>query len=91
MSSQPSTVNEATLAPLSSTILHSLFCGVFSTGDGVEYTGLLGSVAAVGMPGLLVVISSDRNRLCAVGATDGDGAEVAEGEEVGVEVAIGDG
>lgn len=63
---------------------------MFSTGDGVEYTGLLGSVA-VGMPGLPVVISSDRNRLCAVGAMDGDGEEVAEGEEVGAEVTIGDG
>lgn len=46
MSSQPSTVKEATLAPLRSTILHSLFWGVFSTGDGVEYTGLPGKLPA---------------------------------------------
>lgn len=91
MSSQPSTVKEATLAPRNSTILHSLFCGVFSTGDGVEYTGLLGRVPA-GIPGLLVVISSDRNRLCPDGATDEDGDEVAEGEEVvAVEAGIGGG
>lgn len=44
------------------------------------------------MPGLVVEMSSERNKLCAVGATDGDGEEVAEGEqEVGAEVGIGDG
>ena len=83
MSSLPSTVKDATLAPRNSTILHSLFCGVFSTGDGVEYTGLLGRVpVGVGMPGLLVASSSDRNRFCPEGAIDGDGDEVVDGGEV---------
>ncbi|TNN70611.1 hypothetical protein EYF80_019195 [Liparis tanakae] len=40
MSSVSFTVNEARLAPFTSTSLHSLFCGVLSTGDGVAYTGL---------------------------------------------------
>lgn len=97
MSSQPSTVKEATLAPRNSTILHSLFCGMFSTGDGVEYTGLLGGRAAVGvgMPGLLVARSSDLNRFCPGpdgGARDGDGDEVVDGGDVvaeGVEIGGG--
>lgn len=95
MSSQPSTVKEATLAPRNSTILHSLFCGMFSTGDGVEYTGLPGGRPAVGMPGLLVARSSDLNRFCPGpdgGARDGDGDEVVDGGDVvaeGVEIGGG--
>lgn len=88
MSSQPSTVNDATLAPRSSTILHSLFCGMFSTGDGVEYTGLPGGSPAFGMPGLPPAArSSDLNRFCCpgpdgLGTRDGDGDEVADGGDV---------
>lgn len=86
MSSRPSTVNEATCAPLSSTILHSLFCGVFSTGDGVEYTGLEESgvgVTAMEIPGLpAAALSSERNGFAAAEANDGHGDEVADGEEV---------
>lgn len=83
MSSQPSTVKDATFAPRRSTILHSLFCGVFSTGDGVKYTGLLGRApVGVRMPGLLVARSSERNRFCPEGAIEGDGGEVIDGGEV---------
>jgi len=88
MSSWSSTVNDATLALRNSTIVHSLFCGMFSTGDGVEYTGLPGGSAALGMqPGLPpAASSSDRNRFCC-GARDGHGdgaaaaAMVVGGEE----------
>lgn len=70
---------------------------MFSTGDGVEYTGLLGGRAAVGvgMPGLLVARSSDLNRFCPGpdgGARDGDGDEVVDGGDVvaeGVEIGGG--
>lgn len=44
------------------------------------------------MPGLLVAISSDRNRFGPEGAMDGDGVEVADGEVlVAEEVDIGGG
>lgn len=68
---------------------------MFSTGDGVEYTGLLGGRAAAGMPGLLVARSSDLNRFCpgpGGGARDGDGDEVVDGGDVvteGVEIGGG--
>ena len=70
---------------------------MFSTGDGVEYTGLLGGRAAVGvgMPGLPVARSSDLNRFCPGpdgGARDGDGDEVVDGGDVvaeGVEIGGG--
>ncbi|KAG7238822.1 hypothetical protein INR49_030366 [Caranx melampygus] len=63
--------------------------------DGVEYTGLLGGRAAVGMPGLPVARSSDLNRFCPGpdgGARDGDGDEVVDGGDVvaeGVEIGGG--
>lgn len=68
---------------------------MFSTGDGVEYTGLLGGSAADGMPGLPVASSSDLNRVCpgpVGGARDGDGDEVVDGGDVvaeGVEIGGG--
>lgn len=90
MSSFPPTVKEASRAPITSTILHSLFCGVFSTGDGVEYTGLLlGGVPSPGSPGLPVVgISSERKRLCPDATTAGGAAGIAGGggeEDAGAE------
>lgn len=43
-----------------------------------------------GMPGLLLVlIGSDRNRFCPEGATEGEGEEVVEGEDVAEVVEIG--
>lgn len=68
---------------------------MFSTGDGVEYTGLPGGKAefGVGMPGLPVARSSDLNRFGPDGgARDGDGDEVVDGGDVvAEEVEIGGG
>lgn len=70
---------------------------MFSTGDGVEYTGFPGGRAAFGMPGLLVARSSDLNRFCpgpdgGARDRDGDGDEVVDGGDVvaeGVEIGGG--
>lgn len=68
---------------------------MFSTGDGVEYTGLPGGRPAFGMPGLPVVRRSDLKRFCPGpdgGARDGDGDEVVDGGDVvaeGVEIGGG--
>lgn len=80
MSSFPLTVKEASRAPITSTIRHSLFCGVFSTGDGVEYTGLLG--------GLPVGSSSERNRLCPEDTTVGGAVREEGGGEDGAVVEL---
>lgn len=74
-------MKEASRAPITSTMRHSLFCGVFSTGDGVEYTGLLGGLP-IGIPGLPVGSSSERNRLCPEDTTvGGAGREGGGGED----------
>ena len=86
MSSVSFTVNEASLAPFTSTSLHSLFCGVLSTGDGVAYTGLapLDTAAPPVFNG--VPFDSKRSALnwwssagCATGGAGEDAAEVAAG------------
>lgn len=89
------TVKEASLAPLTSTILTSLFCGVFSTGDGVEYTGLQGRTST-GAPGLPTGTGkrSTLKGFSPVGAIDGEGDEdvvAGGGELVAGEVCIGGG
>ncbi len=86
MSSVSFTVNEASLAPFTSTSLHSLFCGVLSTGDGVAYTGL--APLDTGAPPLFngVPFGSRRSALnwwssagCATGGAGEEAAEVAAG------------
>lgn len=86
MSSLSLTVNEASLAPFTSTSLHSLFCGVLSTGDAVAYTGL--ALLDTGAPPVFsgVPFGSKRSALnwwssagCATGGAGEEAAEVAAG------------
>lgn len=86
MSSLSFTVNDASLAPFTSTSLHSLFCGVLSTGDAVAYTGL--ALLDTGAPPLFngVPFGSKRSALnwwssagCATGGAGEEAAEVAAG------------
>lgn len=54
---------------------------MFSTGDGVEYTGLCGRLP-MGMPGLAEESSSVLKRLGPDGVTDREGERVAGVEEL---------